>query len=134
MFMSTIDLPLKFAMQDVDISVIRRQPNMTQAIVLCASLAGFKNDKPLCDKLDIDPGQWARIKNNQSHFPHEKYERVMDVCSNEVPLIWLADRRGYDLMPQETELQRQLRVERDKNDEFAKENALLRNLLVGRAL
>lgn len=115
--------------QSVDIEAIRRQPSMTKAIVLCADLAGFVNDKDLCRSLDIDPATWARIKSNQACFPQEKLEDLMDQAGNEVPLIWLADRRGYSLTPLETELQRQLRVEREETERLKNENALLRGLI-----
>src|SRR4051812_25149054 len=95
--------------QTVDIAAIRRQPSMTKAIVLCADLAGFVNDKDLCRALDIDTAVWARIKTSGAHFPHEKLNDLMDQAGNEVPLIWLADKRGYSLTPLETELQKQLR-------------------------
>lgn len=130
--MTQLALPLKLP-QIVDLEVVRRQPTMTAAIILCTSLAGFKNDKPLADQLGIDQGQWARVKSGAAHFPQEKYELLFDTCGNEVPLIWLADRRGYHLVPHETEMERRLRAETEEKDRLVRENALLKNLLQGRA-
>jgi hypothetical protein len=45
----------------------------------------------------------------------------MDLCRNEAPLIWLARSRGYDLTPLETEMERRLRLEREKTDELERE-------------
>lgn len=124
---------LPTAMQAVDIEQVRRQPNLTKAIVLCADLGGFSNDKDLCRTIDIDPPVWARIKSGDANFPHEKYEPFFDACRNDVPLIWLADRRGYELVHLETELEKQLRSEREARAHVEAENKLLRGLLVGKA-
>ena len=114
--MSPLDLPLRSPMRLVDESILAPIRNMTQAIQQCKLLGGFDDDKPLCAKLGIDDGQWSRIMNinstNRAHFPHEKYELLFDVCGNEVPLFWLAYRRGYELRQKETELEKQLH-ERD---------------------
>lgn len=106
---------------------------MSRAIVLCADLGGFDNDKDFCRHIDLDPPVWARIKNGEANFPHEKYGALFDAAGNEAPLIWLADRRGYVLTPKESEYERRIRVEREGRVAAEKENALLRNLLVGRA-
>ena len=127
-------LPLALKLpQSVDLDVVRRQPTLTSALILCTSLAGFKNDKPLADKLDIDQGQWARIKAGGAHFPQEKFELLFDICGNEVPLIWLADRRGYSLVPHETEMERRLRGQTEENARLAAENVLLKGLVQGKA-
>jgi hypothetical protein len=124
-------LPLKLPKkpQTVDVEAVRRQPSLTKAIVLCADLAGFVNDKDLCRSLDLDPAVWARIKSNQANFPHDKLQDLMDEAGNEVPLIWLADRRGYLLTPKESELERRLRIEREEKELLQRENALLRGLI-----
>lgn len=118
---------------EIDLDTVRRQPSMTRAIVLMADVAGFRSEKDLCRRLDLDPGVWSRIKAGEAHFPHDRFELAFDECRNEVPLVWLADRRGYLLTPKETELERRLRVERDRGAELEKENKLLRALIQGRA-
>lgn len=124
-------LPLKLPRksQGVDIEAVRRQPTLTKAIVLCVDLAGFVNDKDLCRALDLDPAVWARIKNGQACFPQEKLNDLMDEAGNEVPLIWLADRRGYLLTPKESYLEKRLRLERETNERLEHENKLLRELI-----
>lgn len=106
-------LSLRREMQVVDMPTIQKLPSMTRAIVLCADMGGFENDKDFCRKVDLDTTVWARIKDGQRCFPHDQYERLFDECSNEAPLIWLADRRGYELVPKQTEMERRLAVERE---------------------
>lgn len=118
--------------QEIDIELVRRQPTMTRAIVLCADAAGFKNDKDLCRVIDVDPAVWARIKNGQAHFPQDRYEQLMNECGNDAPLIWLADRRGFILTPKETEMERRVRVADERALALENENRILREVLNGR--
>jgi hypothetical protein len=127
-------LPLRRAMVEVDLEQVQRQPTMTRAIVLCADLAGFDNDKDFCRHLDLDASTWSQIKNAERYFPQDKFEQLFDECGNEAPLIWLADRRGYFLTPKESEMEKRLRLETEKNERLALENRLLRELMVGRAV
>lgn len=116
----------------LDVEQIRRQPTMGKAIILCADLGGFENDKDFCRNISIDPATWARIKSGEANFPHEKYPELFDRCGNEAPLIWLADRRGYSLTPLESEMEKRLRIEREGREKAEAENRLLKGLLVGR--
>lgn len=101
-------LPMKPPMLGVDAQSIDRRPTFTSALVLCQEIGG------------MTPRQF---------FPQDRLCDFMDICSNEAPLIWLARRRGYELVPMETELERQLRVEREKRAELEQENRLMRQLL-----
>ncbi len=102
-----LDLPIHRDMQAVDMSVINQQRTFTAAIKLCISLSGFDSEKQIYMTLGIDPGHWTRISKGDAHFPQEKLEALMDICGNEVPLIWLADARGYELKPLQTELEKE---------------------------
>lgn len=82
---------------DISDEVIRQRSSMREAIRLCAEMAPV-NDSVICLELEMDPGQWSRIKSGQAHFPEEKYNQLMDTCGNEVPLRWLALSRGYGLV------------------------------------
>lgn len=118
-----LKLTLPKPMRAVDHDAVIRQPSMTKAIVLCADLAGFVNDKDLCRSLDMDPPVWARIKAGQASFPHDKLETLFDEAGNEAPLLWLLHRRGYDLhslRKRETETERRLR-EREEELRLTKE-------------
>jgi hypothetical protein len=131
--MTQLALPLK-AMQALDIEQVRRQPSMTKAIALTVAIGGFQNDKDFCRRISIDPAVWARIKNGEAHFPQDRYEDLFDECGNEAPLIWLADRRGYSLTPLESEMERRERIQRERAEKLEAENALLKGLLVGKAV
>jgi len=127
--LNQLDLAIRGSMQEVDIAAVRRQPSMHKAVGLCVDLAGFKNDKDFCRRMDIDPGVWARIKSGEAHFPSDRFADLFDLCGNEVPLIWLADRRGYELVRLESELERELRLSKEQNARLAAENELLRGMM-----
>jgi hypothetical protein len=128
-----LTLPLPRKPQAVDVETVRRQPSMTKALTLCADLAGFVNDKDLCRVLDIDQPVWARIKSAQANFPHDKLNDLMDEAGNEVPLIWLADRRGYILTPKESEMEKRLRMANERAARAEERERLLTEILQGRA-
>jgi hypothetical protein len=130
--MDQLTLPLPRKPQAVDTEAVRRQPSMTKAITLCADLAGFVNDKDLCRVLEIDQPVWARIKSGQANFPQDKLLDLMDEAGNEVPLIWLADRRGYLLTPKESELEKRLRAEREARVKAEEKLAYAESLLTGK--
>lgn len=127
-------LPLPREMQAVDLATVQRCASMTKAISVCADLGGFENDKDFCRELDIDPTTWSQIQNGARFFPQDKYERLFETCGNELPLLWLSDRRGYVLTPKETEMERRLRVSNEALAEERKKTAVLLAALQGRAL
>lgn len=118
-------------MQTIDMASIQRLQTMTRAISLCAELGGFENDKDFCRELELDQTVWARIQTGERCFPQDQYERLFEACGNEAPLIWLADRRGYVLVPKESEMERRLRVEREARlkaeEKLAYAESLLKN-------
>lgn len=127
-------LPLISEMQVVDMSTVQRLSSMTKAIVLCADLGGFENDKDFSRAMDLDPSVWSQIQSGARFFPQDKYERLFQACKNEVPLMWLADRRGYVLTPKETEMERRLRITQEALSKERERSALLAGLLQGRAV
>lgn len=129
-----LSLAAKPEMLPVPDRIIEACPSMTRAIVLCQELSGIE-DKQLLGARGIvgDQAQWSRIKSGQHFFPQDKLALYMDACGNEVPLLWLARQRGYELRPLETKTERELRLEREERQRLENENRLLRGLLVGRA-
>ncbi len=123
-------LPLTQA-QPVPEAVIFAQPTFSAAITLAIQVSGLE-EKDVYLELDIDAGHWTRITKGQAHFPVDKLEQFMDVVGNEIPLIWLAHRRGKGLHMLETEAQRLLRLEQEKNEKLEGENRLMRELIKGR--
>lgn len=112
--MSQLELSMKPEMMKLDARVIDAQSSMTRAIALCQQISGVE-DKELCGTTGVvkDVAQWSRIKSGQHFFPQDKLGLFMDMCQNEAPLVWLARKRGYNLVPMETELERQIRRERE---------------------
>ena len=117
---------------EVEPALVHRQKSMLAAIALCMQAAGIA-DKEACLALGLDPAHWSRIVAGNAHFPLSLLGPLMDLCGNEAPLEWLAHSRGYRLDPLETELERQVREEQERNAALANENRMLRELLVGRS-
>lgn len=114
--------------QQVDFQNIERLPNMTRAIVLCADLAGLKSDKDQARAIGIDATTWSLIKKGERAYPHDQYETMFDEFRNEVPLLYLLHRRGYDpnsLRRRESETEKLLREEKEKNAQLERDNKVL---------
>jgi len=101
-------------MQAISVEQIAKIPSMTQALVLCQTLSG-KEDKAFLGPKGVvkDQAQWSRVMGASAHnFPHDKFNRFMDLAGNEAPLLWLLHSRGYDierLAHVETKLERENR-------------------------
>lgn len=100
------------ARQLVDPAVVEAQPSLLSALNLMMSLSGLE-DKELYLALEIDPGHWSRIRRGDAHFPVNKIETAMLLCGSDIPLQWLALRRGYELRPLLSDIEHQLQSERD---------------------
>ncbi len=87
--------------------LVFRQPSLLAAINLCISASGLE-DKEIYMALEIDPGHWTRMRKGDAHFPTNKLDELMDLCGNEAPLEWLANKRGKALVTLKSELERQL--------------------------
>lgn len=125
-------LPMKPEMMALDPKAIEMRTSMTSALMFCAELGGVE-PKQLVPGVVKDTESWSRIRSGNQFFPHDRLCAFMDICQNEAPLFWLAHRRGYELVPLESELERQLRIEREARARTEAENRLLRNLLQGKA-
>ena len=128
-----LDLALKADMTAIDPVSIDRQPSFTRAIVLCADIGGL-SPKELAGPIVRDEESWSRIKSPtpKQFFPQDKLLSLMDLAQNEAPLIWLARRRGYELVPMETELERKLRLKDEENELLRMENRVLKEAISGR--
>ncbi len=102
-------------MQAIDDGIVGKQANFLAAIRLCLQVSGI-DEKKAYIQLGIDASHWAKIMTGVGHFPPNKINELMDICGNEVPLMWLAQSRHYRLVPVETETQRLLRAEREENE------------------
>lgn len=126
--LSQVALPLA---EPVDFSVIQRLPDFWSAIELCIRAAG-KDPKAAYVELGIDKGQWSRIANGQAHFPHNKLLGLMDEMGNDIPLQWLAYRRGKGLHLLESEQQRLLRAKDEEIADLRKQVEWTTRLVQGR--
>jgi len=78
------------------IQLIRRRPTFLRAWNFAQEVAGLE-DKQIYGPLKIDSSHWTKIKNGSASPPaDERFTRFFDVVQNEIPLIWLAESRGYD--------------------------------------
>lgn len=120
------DLPLRGEMQAIDVDLVCRQPTLSAAIRLCISLAGFESEKQVYMTLGIDKGQWSRIQKGDAHFPQDKLISLMDICGNEAPLIWLSRKRGYELKPLKSSLEKKVEdLERQLAERDLKQAAMI---------
>ena len=119
--------------QDVPLDVISKRKDLLGAINLCIEVSGL-DDKELHLTLGIDPGQWSRIRKGDAHFPPNKLNDLMNLCGNDVPLVWLATSRGKGLHELESETQRQLRLANEALSKEREKNTLLREIIQGRAV
>jgi adenosine/AMP kinase len=115
----------------VEHGVILSQPSMSAAVKLAANVSGLE-EKEIYLALKIDAGHWTRILNGQAHFPIDKLGEFMDLVGNEVPLIWLAYRRGKGLHMLQTEAERQLQAEQAARIEAEKKVQMLTEILKGK--
>ena len=77
--------------------------------------------------LGVDKAQFSRWQAGTEGVLWPKYEKLMDRCGNDAPVLWMLHQRGYDL---ENLHKRESEVER-QNRALREENAALRRVLLG---
>ncbi len=105
---------------------VARKRTLGAAIELCAEAAGLE-PKALQADLKIDKAQWSRWTHGEEGIKWDRLHALMLACGNFAPVLWMADRCGYDISamrPIESELERQ-------NRQLREENAALRRVLAG---
>ena len=110
---------------------IEREKSLGGAIGLCAKAAGFELDKTLQQELEVDKAQFSRWQSGQEGIVWAKFVKLMDVCGNDAPLLWMLHQRGYDLNSlrrQETELERENRLLREELERERLERAVERRI------
>ena len=120
--MNQLSLPVKIRPEEVE-----RKPSLGAAIELCAELAGYTLDKELQRELLVDKAQFSRWTSGQEGILWHKFMRLMDVCGNDAPLLWMAHQRGYDL----NSLRKRESETEKVNRQLREENAALRRVLQG---
>jgi hypothetical protein len=92
---------------DVPLALILQRKTLLGAINFCIELSGLEA-KEIYLPLGIDAGHFTNLRKGQGHFPTDKIGELMDLCGNEVPLLWLAHQRGYGLVVLKSEAERLL--------------------------
>lgn len=114
--------------------VVRKQ-SLGAAIELCAELAGYSLDKSLQLELGVDKAQFSRWHSGAEGILWPKLGRLMDVCGNDAPVLWMLNQRGYDLHSlrrQESETERELREAREELNIERLKNKVLVDAINGR--
>lgn len=111
--------------------IVFAQPNFLAAINLCITASGLE-PKEIHMALEIDPGQWTRIRAGDSHFPPNKLKELMEICGNEAPLIWLANACGKGLVLLKTEAERLYEESQRELHEERQKTRLLTELFQGK--
>lgn len=108
---------------------IARKQSLGSAIELCAELGGYALDKTLQTELAVDKAQFSRWQSGSEGVTWPKFQKLMDLCGNDAPVLWMLHQRGYDLYSvrkQESATERENRLLRE-------ENAALKRVLKGTA-
>jgi hypothetical protein len=113
--------------------LVFRQPTLLAAINLCISASGLE-DKEIYMALEIDPGHWTRMRKGDAHFPTNKLDELMDLCGNEAPLEWSANKRGKALITLKSELERKLEEVERKLEASEQRGKVMSEILQGRAV
>jgi len=117
---------------EIPIELIRSKKNSGAAFTLACDSSGM-DDKEIYLPLGIDAGYFSRMKKGEATLQGDLIRKFCDHVGNRIFIEWQAFQIGCTLQEIESETQRQLRIEREKLAEAERENALLRNLLVGRS-
>lgn len=107
------------------IRMIRNRPTLLRAWNFAQEVAGLE-DKQVYEPLQIDSSHWTKIgKGTASPPADERFLRYFDIVKNEIPLIWLAEARGYDWMT----IRKHQSSEQKKIAELEQENRELRRAI-----
>lgn len=111
---------------DVAPHEIARKTSLGAAIELCAEVGG-KEPKQIQSDCRMDKGQWSRWTSGGEGIVWPRLVQLMDLCGNDVPVLWQLQQRGYDLHSVrrlESETERRCRL-------LEEENAALKRVLLG---
>jgi hypothetical protein len=111
----------------LDEVTIRAPKDIIKAFTMAADLGGL-DDGQAAAAAGMDPSTWSQFKTGARGIKPLEFNGYLDQCGNNLPLAYWAYTRGFDLTPRESELERQLRVERERTADLQKENAVLRSL------
>lgn len=96
---------------------VARKQSLGSAIELCAEIGGYALDKTLQTELGVDKAQFSRWQSGSEGVTWPKFEKLMDLCGNDAPVLWMLHQRGYDLnsiRKQESATERENRLLREE--------------------
>lgn len=108
---------------------VQREKTLGDAIVLCAKVGGFALDKELQLALGVDKAQFSRWQSGTEGILWPKLTKLMDICGNDAPLLWMNHDRGFDLHS----LRKQESATEAENRLLKEEVAALRRVLQAQA-
>lgn len=131
--MGQMRLVLPRPMRPVTHDDLAKKPSFHAAIRTAMEESGLQ-DKSIAIETEIDPGQLSKIASGQAGIQQQHLSALMRVCGSYLPLFYLNWAEGFDpltMRQRETELERLLR---EKDEELARKDAAIQELLRGRAL
>jgi hypothetical protein len=128
------ELPLSRApaLVNIPVELVRAKKNKGAAFTLACDTSGL-DDKEVFMPLGIDKAVFSRIKSGSVNLDDDLLAPFCRIVGNRIYAEWLAYQVGCQLVEIETETARQLRVAREQLASEKAENALLRQLVQGRA-
>lgn len=115
--------------EEYQVERARECSSFGMSLVTCATAAGLEFDKEVSIPLGFDKGQLSRWQSNGEGVREERLLRLQQWCGNWIPMLYLAERCGFDggsMRRRMTELERENRRLRELL-------AAARTLLVGEA-
>lgn len=80
------------------VRVIKNKPTFLSAWNFAAQFSELE-DKQIYGPLNIDASHWTKITKGTASPPaDQRFEQFFEVVGNQFPLIWLAERCGYDFL------------------------------------
>ncbi len=125
--MSQIGIP-----NEVTTGEIAREKTLGGAIGLCAKAAGYDLDKQLTADLEADKAQVSRWLHGTEGIIWPKLRKLMDLCGNHAPVLWMLHDLGYDissLRKRETLLEQELREERERVAQMEVELSIYKKII-----
>lgn len=115
---------------------IQRRPTLLAAWNFAQDFAALE-DKQCYSPLGIDASHWSKIRSGKASPPaDERFTRYFDVVSNEIPLVWLVESRGYDWMSlrkHRSDVQRRIAELESENRDLKRSMFLLADAMKGRS-
>lgn len=77
------------------IEEVRALPHEGAAVSMCMRCGGYQQEE-LSTDIDVDKGTFSKVLSGVAQLQWPKLVLLMDLCQNEIPLIWRVEARGYD--------------------------------------